>query len=230
MDTTDDAKKEEHLTSALGTKQFWDERYCLELKNFLEYNDEGEVWFGRSAENRLISYLTKAGTSLNARIIDLGCGNGSLLRRLKCKGFHCLTGVDYCADAITLATSLSKGETKNDEEASNNISFKVVDLLDPNMNLSLYDVVMDKGTWDAMSLSEDCDRRLLLYRTLISQILDDHGIFIIFSCNFTRDELCKRFGMLPLRYETEIAAEHSFTFGGKTGLTSTGVVFKKVVE
>lgn len=48
-----------------------------------------------------------------------------------------------------------------------------------------FDVVIDKGTWDAMSLSNDRNIRLLTYRNLICKILDENGIFIMISCNFT---------------------------------------------
>lgn len=62
----------------------WEERYKIELENYEDFRDEGEIWFGRSAENRAIRYFLDAGLRKDSRIIDLGCGNGSMLRHLVC--------------------------------------------------------------------------------------------------------------------------------------------------
>ena len=51
--------------------------------------------------------------------------------------------------------------------------------------------------------------------------------FIIFSCNFTRDELCDLFEGDDLKFEYEIPATNALLFGGKKGVTSTGIVFRK---
>ncbi|VDK29782.1 unnamed protein product, partial [Anisakis simplex] len=73
---------EENLESELGTKEYWDERYKVELNNYKDIGDEGEIWFGKSAENRMIRYVLDAGLPKDSRIIDMGCGNGSTLRHL----------------------------------------------------------------------------------------------------------------------------------------------------
>lgn len=222
-----DKNAKEHLVSALGTKHYWDGRYELELKNYKEHLDEGEVWFGRSAENRILKYLSSVNVPHTARIIDLGCGNGSLLRRLRHRGFCSLMGIDYCEDAIVLARSVAEQEEKDFDKPLPPIEFQVADLLDNNLNLGAFDVLLDKGTWDAMSLSEEYNQRLFLYHSLIGGLLADNGIFIIFSCNYIKDELCHQFDVAPLRFKVQIESEHSYSFGGKKGVTSTGVVFEK---
>ncbi|VDK74874.1 unnamed protein product [Anisakis simplex] len=87
---------------------------------------------------------------------------------------------------------------------------------------------MDKGTWDAMSLSSEKEDRLKRYRNCVINITRANGLFIIFSCNFTREELRKQFECKELVFETEIASANSITFGGKSGVTSTGAVFRRV--
>lgn len=69
-------------------------------------------------------------------ILDLGCGNGSLLRRLVCfyyflcvkvsvqraKGYRSLAGFDYCDAAIDLATDASE---EGEEDTGVEIQFRV---------------------------------------------------------------------------------------------------------
>ncbi|KIH58261.1 methyltransferase domain protein, partial [Ancylostoma duodenale] len=185
----------------------WDSRYEVELHNFEECGDEGEIWFGRSAEKRqvtvtacVMSIIDFATSNIpnSANILDLGCGNGSVLRKLRSRGYSRLTGVDYCPAAIELARRAS--EDDNHKAA---ITFEVVDVLSPSSKGTFsnqYDVVLDKGTWDAMSLS------------------NDRG----------EEELCKFFEAdSSLAFHCEIPATHAITFGGRQGVTSTGIVFKK---
>ncbi|KAK6044305.1 hypothetical protein COOONC_18191 [Cooperia oncophora] len=178
--------------SELGTKSYWDSRYELELHNFEECGDEGEIWFGKSAEKRIIDFVTTH-VSKSAPILDLGCGNGSVLRRL-----------------------LAKRVSEEDEDASKgDITFE-------------YSVVLDKGTWDAMSLSNDRELRLCAYKTAVKEALCCSGKFVIFSCNFTKEELCKFFvDGTSLVFHSEIPAAHTISFGGRQGVTSTGVVFER---
>ncbi|KJH48265.1 hypothetical protein DICVIV_05627 [Dictyocaulus viviparus] len=240
--------------SELGAKSYWDSRYELELKNFEEFGDEGDIWFGRSAEKRsqfqktfsnmrivdlslslfsvtfrMIGYIT-SNIEKSANILDLGCGNGSLLRRLSTLGYSKLTGVDYCPAAIELASRLS---CRDQESSRSSIVFKVVDILssDRRVFLGQYEVILDKGTWDAMSLSNERDSRLMCYKATVIETLVCYGKFIIFSCNFTRDELCQMFDDgSSLIFIKEIPSQHSIVFGGNTGVTSTGVVFEKRLQ
>ncbi|KAJ1361694.1 hypothetical protein KIN20_021006 [Parelaphostrongylus tenuis] len=219
------AKQVDVAPSMLSSKSYWDSRYELELKNFEEFGDEGDIWFGKSAEKRIVGYITSNVKKL-ARTLDLGCGNGSLLRRLRSCGYSQLCGIDYSPSAIELASRLSN----EDQKSGDVIRFEVVDILSTSGRLfsNQYDVVLDKGTWDAISLSKDRDSRLIIYRSAVKNALACHGKFIILSCNFTRDELCQFFDDgSSLVFVTEIPAEHSITFGGRTGVTSTGVVFEK---
>ncbi|VDK37686.1 unnamed protein product [Gongylonema pulchrum] len=176
----DGGEDEELTTSRLGTKEYWTEHYKLELKNFEEFGDGGEIWFGRAVENRIVKYITeKLQLSKLSRIIDFGCGNGSLLRALRRKGYVSLFGVDFFEEAVLLARKLT--------EDSNccNIKFMRGDLLDEALDLSSFDIIIDKGTWDALSLSLDRDARLKKYRRNVCETLDHCGLFLVCSCNYT---------------------------------------------
>ncbi|CAB3406651.1 unnamed protein product [Caenorhabditis bovis] len=216
--------------SKLGTKEYWDQRYNTELDNFQSFGDEGEIWFGASSENRMLKYICETSkTPTDAKILDIGCGNGSVLRKLRANRFTNLMGIDYCEAAVKLARSLAEQETIQNSDIEGIIEFKQQDILHPDE--SIFDIkrdrVIDKGTWDAMSLSDPLNReaRLNKYKEFLRRSLNDNGEFIIFSCNFTIDELRRQFDGDFLAFVKEIPASHQFSFGGKPGVTSTGAVF-----
>uniref|UniRef100_A0A1I7TDY1 Protein-lysine N-methyltransferase n=1 Tax=Caenorhabditis tropicalis TaxID=1561998 RepID=A0A1I7TDY1_9PELO len=221
-------EKVEIASSQLGTKDFWDKRYEMELNNFEEHGDEGEIWFGASAENRIVKYLIDTKTEKDVSILDVGCGNGSVLRKLRSKGFSNLKGIDYCQKAVDLSNAVSESEKEENEELIN-IQFEQLDIISPRPDFftSVFDVILDKGTWDAMSLSDERDRRLKAYLQFLDKSLIKGGRFIIFSCNFTFEEMREQFGNSSIEIVCEVPAAHSFSFGGKQGVTSTGAVFRK---
>merc|ERR1712039_153588 len=90
----------------------WEKVYERENKNFGENGDEGEVWFGEEAMGRMVRVLDKMAQNeeiqYKSPIIDLGTGNGVLLRELDEYGFTDLTGVDYAAGSVQLAANICK--------------------------------------------------------------------------------------------------------------------------
>lgn len=65
----------------------------MELKNFKETGDIGEVWYGTDVQKRTVNfifeqYVTKAEKSSSLRILDMGTGNGALLFKLSKKGIY----------------------------------------------------------------------------------------------------------------------------------------------
>ncbi|KAI6174622.1 Methyltranfer-dom domain-containing protein [Aphelenchoides bicaudatus] len=170
----------------------WDKFYDNELANFNESGDEGMVWFGKVAENRMLKFMNGDDVDKTARIVDLGCGNGSLLRKLV---------ANLCSDEVN-----------------------------PNI-ARRFDVVLDKGTWDAISLGSEDQQQLLdaycqTVQSLfaVNSVLDQY--FVIISCNFTLDELKSKFASSLLRFHKELPAQATFSFGGQTGQTTSGAVFK----
>jgi len=223
--------KPSHLDpSKLGTKEYWDKTYADELKNYEESGDEGSVWFGRAAENRIVRFVTD-NVAKGSPIIDLGCANGSVLRRLQSIGFTDLTGVDYSENAVNLAQQCSTSDIT--------IHYQVADLtsdLSPNL-AEKFDVLLDKGTWDAISLAADSAKMLQNYRRSIGRLFRPNSshqqFFVLVSCNFTTEELQRQFAAgnskddaFGLHFYSELPAKNSFTFGGSTGRTTTGVVFE----
>lgn len=65
--------KDELDGSELGTKEYWDDRYVMEIKNYKSHGDVGEIWFEESSQDRIIRAITnKLEIRSDDRIIDIG--------------------------------------------------------------------------------------------------------------------------------------------------------------
>lgn len=163
---------------------------------------------------------------LVASICDIGCGNGYILSSLASHGFTQLCGVDYSEKAIDFC---KKMHTRLDNTKS--IQFKVADILQ-NDSVTAFDpcnVLVDKGTYDAIALMPDADLQLnrRLYLNFVLKHLKSNGHFVIMSCNFTKEELLKF-----LQHEDAFHFVHEFetpklSFGGKVGNQVTGLVMRR---
>lgn len=237
----------EHLnTSELGTKSYWDAAYTTELRNFSSNpDDEGTVWFSDAgAEERMLSFLenlsdeaqlhkdASAADSPPTRFLDLGTGNGHLLFALREDEWTgAMVGVDYAPSSVRLAEEIkaSKGEEYAD------IRFFEWDLLGAQPGTWLqegFDVVLDKGTFDAICLAQETDaqgRRICEgYREKVEALIKPGGRFLITSCNWTEEEVRGWFDVEggALVYESK-AKYPSFTFGGRTGTSVCTLCFRR---
>lgn len=189
--------------------------------------------------------LASDGTSIDGSItsfLDLGCGNGRLLLALREADFSGpMLGMDYSPTSIELAREIEKSRIESlewqDSEAKTaaTIQYQEHDILaQSNAIPTKYDVILDKGTFDAISLSSDVDSSGLkpteAYRLRIKPLIQDQGLFIITSCNWTEQELRQWFennndehGIFV--YEQRLNYP-TFRFGGREGSTITTVIFK----
>ncbi|KAI1005723.1 hypothetical protein K3495_g2495 [Podosphaera aphanis] len=143
-----------------------------------------------------------------------------------------MLGIDYSEKSIEFAKRIGL------EKTGREIEFLHWDIMssDPHDTVLTgdtrhgWDVVLDKGTFDAISLSDSTDadgRRLCdTYRARILPLIRAGGIFLITSCNWTEEELVAwiqgpELGRLDaIRYKR-------FSFGGHTGQTISSVCFQK---
>lgn len=211
----------EFSPSALGTKEHWDAVYSCELKSFQEYGDEGEIWFGEGSMTRVVRWLKAQKVPLTSSIVDIGTGNGMLLVELAKSGYSNLMGIDYCSDAIALAKNICEKEG-----VSQTINLQVADFLGSFSPSEQYDIGLDKGTFDAVSLDPDNSKeKRWQYVQSLCRIIKPNGIFIITSCNWTKYELLEQFGE-----EFEVTDElptPSIRFGGHSGHSVTALVFRR---
>ncbi|XP_076469592.1 EEF1A lysine methyltransferase 2-like [Babylonia areolata] len=213
-------------SSKLGTKKFWEDTYNRELKSFRDIGDVGEIWFGEDSQERMVDWLDEEeDVKKDHAILDLGCGNGALLLELRKRGFTNLTGVDYTQGAIDLARAILS------QEGITDVHLQVGDLTgDPSSlpadscMLGSYQVCVDKGTYDAISLMpSSAAQGRQAYRRNVRRVLCPGGLFFITSCNWTREELVDFFHT-DFKLHHEIRTP-SFQFGGKVGRTVTSLVF-----
>ncbi|OLY83814.1 Protein-lysine N-methyltransferase mettl10 [Smittium mucronatum] len=180
-------------------------------------------------------------------------------------GYTRLTGTDYSEPAVDLARKIMESK-----ESDININFIQSDILSDSAaedifssireldsaskdssfrDVSSFDIVLDKGTFDAISLSPkeqkdqdaldskqtfdktenskvmqvDLDARKKYSRN-IRRLMHSKSIFLITSCNWTEAELSELF---EDDFELVGRIKHpSFTFGGVTGSTVSSVAFR----
>jgi len=220
-DSDENVSTDEENPSELGTKNFWDHQYVTELKNFNDFGDIGQIWFGKKMMDSIVNWVVTKIDKKSA-VLDLGCGNGTLLIQLAKAGFLNLTGVDYSASAVDLANAIAASRKAS-------ITYKTLDILHPvesSGDNNYYDLLLDKGTYDAISLMEDFGPTIRQrYLSTISDMLTPDGLFLIATCNWTREEIIQHVD----KYYTplEVIPTPSMQFGGKQGNTVSVVVFKK---
>ena len=99
------------VESKLARKEHWDATFALELENFENHGDDGEVWFGKDVQRKTVAYIMEVYCGETAghdkvQLLDVGTGNGALLFKLVKKGIFrkfatvLLKGIDYSEPSI----------------------------------------------------------------------------------------------------------------------------------
>lgn len=156
------------------------------------------------------------GVTTASSICDLGCGNGYSLLELAKRGFTALTGVDYSQQAIDLARRIAAKEQCA-------IQYAVFNIVSDAVQQS-YDVVLDKGTFDAICLHQANLRPN--YIAAVRQLTRQGGVFGITSCNFTEQEIIALFTEHQFTVLTRVKYP-TFSFGGSQGSTVCTVFFTR---
>ncbi|KAH9945188.1 S-adenosyl-L-methionine-dependent methyltransferase [Epithele typhae] len=244
--------------SKLGTKAHWDGVYSRELSNFHDIGDEGEVWFGEDSVEKMVDWtLENVPADPAPHILEVGTGNGNLLFALCEAGYppEKMSGIDYSMDAVELARAIASSkstapadESDADEPSpalpeADKISFSACDFLRDEVALlpgmtfnatdatAVWDLVLDKGTMDAIALAEkDGEGKSPAdgYPARIGRVVKPGGFFLITSCNFTEEELKAKFTSTAVGLVFHSRRPWpTFSFGGQTGNVYSTVAFTK---
>ncbi|XP_066549372.1 EEF1A lysine methyltransferase 2 isoform X4 [Amia ocellicauda] len=182
--------------------------------------DVGEVWFGEESMDRVVRWLEKEEIPHDAAVLDIGTGNGVFLVELAKCGFTNLTGIDYSAVSVELAKNILK------KEGLSQVKVQEEDFLSPSPSLRGFAVCIDKGTFDAISLNPDgAVRARERYVQALRSVLSPGGLFLITSCNWTREQLLNMFGQ-GFELKQELPTPR-FQFGGRTGNSVTALVLQQ---
>ncbi|KAI5460002.1 hypothetical protein BGZ63DRAFT_446906 [Mariannaea sp. PMI_226] len=256
----------QHLEpSKLGTKEYWNNLYTREVSNHAaDPSDIGTVWFDDSdAETKILEFLDRLAdgelddgdillddlappSREDAALLDLGCGNASLLFALREEGWSGRAlGVDYSPQSVALARQVAESKRSAAEEEGEEqqapIEVEEWDVIAGPYSTTLngeqeagWDVVLDKGTFDAICLSDEKDaqgRRLCEgYRDRVLNLVKKGGIFLVTSCNWTETELKGWFERHGNDEGFDLAGRveyKTFTFGGAKGQTISTLCFRK---
>ena len=234
----------------------WDDYYKEDIENLNEAEEDviPTTWFDDvKAPEKILKYLTSPDFPLAPgspqiegqlpTVMDLGTGNGQTLFQLLGAGYHGrMVGVDYSETSIKLARQLAQSRGHGET-----VTFDVMDVVrdEPNGRAwwpeGGFDLVLDKGTFDAISLSEEAaspESRLqhrinTLYPARAVNMVKPGSFLLITSCNWTQDELIKWFtsGKVEGTMEVFGSIEYPrFKFGGVEGQGVSTVCFKKTAE
>ena len=193
----------------LSKQSYWESVYDNDMRVMNDTGDVGEIWFGEHVHDIMVATAVRYNRH-NGRCIDLGCGNGAISEALRHENIEC-DGVDFSPSAIALA-----------RKAFPNGHYFVQDLLEWQV-IRTYDIVLDKGTLDAIYLSDN-EADVDCYLRTVTRLLSNNGHFIITSCNLTETELID---MVPLNH-CETYPHPKIEFMGHSGSKVTTCVFSHI--
>jgi hypothetical protein len=164
-----------------------------------------------------------------------------------------MLGVDYSPQSISLARTLAHHYASTDaKNPCGDIQFEVLDLIhsdpatQPWWPREGFDLVLDKGTFDAISLSSetitsptDTQHRVCeLYPSKVLKMVKPGGFLLVTSCNWTEEEVVHWFTTSEGSLESvESVGQLEFwgkvkypkyKFGGQEGQGVTSICFRRV--
>lgn len=145
-----------------GEAEYWEERYR---------DEDGEYeWFlsWNEAATRLNKYVSGAKTSLN-----LGCGNSPMAQEMLESGVESVLSIDVSPTVIE--------KMKKKYEGNEKLLWAVMDCTKLECPSDEYDLVVDKGTLDALYCSDRAQDVVAKTLSEIRRVLKPGGLFIDIS-------------------------------------------------
>jgi len=166
--------------SGYGDKTFWDKRYSSQEGKYdwyLGYPLMSEAMIpllnvrdGKQVEGDSNDVAKRDRSSL--RVLVVGCGNSELSENLYDDGFTNLVSVDY-SDVVI--------KKMQDATKSKSMKFEVMDVRDLKFKNEEFDVVIDKGTLDAILCGTDSAKMGNAMLAECSRVTKTGGYFFLFT-------------------------------------------------
>lgn len=181
-------------------------KYIARTSDITTLHIDAQFRFGEDSVEKMVDWALEAippDMDPSPFILEVGAGNGNLLFALHEAGYtpHRMCGVDYSSDAVRLAQAIarSRREAEDDGDTTERfegdpdaITFAVCDFLQedvpalPGMTRLeggsvVWDLVLDKGTFDAMALGTNEDGRSFAdgYPLRVGRVVKPGGYFLI---------------------------------------------------
>ena len=218
----------------------WDATYAQDITTNTETpSHTGQDWFSdQNASSKVLDYLVSSALKLDLQttsFLDVGAGNGEMLFVLREEGGFegRMVGVDYSDASIQLGKKRLASIQEDGGADIGGIAFEEWDVMHSVPREAWqdgFDVVLDKGTFDAISLSDEADeagRRICEgYREKVEVLVKPGGYLVVTSCNWNEEELKGWFGGGQLEVFGRIEYP-VFRFGGQTGQSVSTLCFRK---
>mmetsp|Transcript_113214 Transcript_113214/g.219297 ORF Transcript_113214/g.219297 Transcript_113214/m.219297 type:complete len:323 (+) Transcript_113214:51-1019(+) len=159
-----------------GEADYWDQRYRA---------DEGTTydWLGDYEKfKEFIEVATRGNRA--AKVLDLGCGNATLVEQMYDDGYRNITAIDLSAVAIDAMR-------KRNAEKRPEIQWLVANALELEFDDAAFDLVIDKSTMDAIACEKDVNKSLVQLTAEASRVLRFGGTYLVFSSTNSGDNLSK---------------------------------------
>lgn len=217
-----------------GTNTKWNGRVLDDQPKLLDLG---------TGNGSMLALLRKKGGYTGEMIgVDYSRQSVELARELqKVKGHSAYQSDSDESDVEDENDPQSEPQTEGEGEGGTQIRFEEYDILNPPPQETLdwfpqanggFDIVLDKGTFDAISLSEEtvaekrvCER----YPPVVVGLVRRGGFLVVTSCNWTEEEVIRWFvdgtkGELSVWGRVEYPR---FRFGGKEGQGVCTVCFQR---
>lgn len=137
------------------------------------------------------------------------------------RSFARVLGVDYVAASVQLARRVAEAA------GLSALRFEEDDVLQSSQPDASADLLVDKGTLDAVGLAPDGPAARLRYADTAFRLLRPGGVLCITSCNATADELAAEFQGDRFKEIDRVRTYPVFRFGGQEGTRVATVAFRR---
>ena len=177
--------------------------------------------------------LANVPPATNASVLEVGCGNGTLLFGLLEAGYapSSLHGIDYSAGAVRLSQEIAKTKEGGAEIAFSECDFLADDpkppqglVGDETTHANVWDLLLDKGTYDAIALGEKDEKGnspAARYPNRVARLLKGGGYFLI-TCAYAYRSLldsCIHSLNISLQFHRSRAQNSFHHTGNRAGLS-----------